>query len=175
MPYYEEITEEQARLIHESKIFFVASAEPSLSNGPNDIGPVNLSPKGDALIHILSPSRVAYLDYEGSGNETARHAKAGGYMTIMFCSFGEENAAIVRLYGKGKYIPVDEFTLSEQFLNDSEIGGILPVRGFIQMDVEKTATSCGYGVPVMKFLCHRKRTNRGRLFKRGGKKINSRS
>jgi len=52
-------------------MFFVATVDPSLANGPHDVGPVNVSPKGGVPLHILSPNRVAYLDYGGSGNETA--------------------------------------------------------------------------------------------------------
>src|SRR5512136_1816908 len=95
--YHSSVTPEQAALIRSAPLFFVASADPSLAKGPGDIGPVNLSPKGGVRLQIISPKRVAYLDYPGSGNETARHAAAGGPITIMVCSFDEGDAAIVRL------------------------------------------------------------------------------
>ena len=38
----------------------------------------HVSPKGGAPLHILGRDHVAYLDYLGSGNETARHSLAGG-------------------------------------------------------------------------------------------------
>lgn len=71
-------------------MFFAASADPQLASGPNQAGPVNVSPKGGVPLHILGPNQVAYLDYRGSGNETARHYAAGGPVTIMVCSFEEE-------------------------------------------------------------------------------------
>src|SRR5512136_3268168 len=96
--YFSSLTPEQAALIRSAPMFFVASVAPDLTKGPGGVGPVNLSPKGGARLHILSPTRVAYLDYPGSGNETARQAAAGGPITIMICSFDEEDAAIVRLF-----------------------------------------------------------------------------
>ena len=87
--YYASITDEQAALIHSAPLFFVASVDPDLTKGPGDVGPVNLSPKGGVKLHVINPKRVAYLDYPGSGDETARHARAGGPITIMVCSFDE--------------------------------------------------------------------------------------
>ena len=69
------------------------------------IGPVNVSPKGGVPLHIVSPNRVAFVDYVGSGNETARHALADGPITVMVCSFEAEHAAIVRLYGIAHITP----------------------------------------------------------------------
>jgi len=70
--YHSSITDEQAQLIRSSMVFFVASADPALAHGPNDVGPINVSPKGGVPLHILDPNRVAFLDYVGSGNETTR-------------------------------------------------------------------------------------------------------
>ena len=50
---------------------------------------------------VLSPTRVAYLDVAGSGNETNAHLIADGRITIMFCAF-DNPALIMRLYGKGR-------------------------------------------------------------------------
>src|SRR3954471_24859276 len=97
--YYPSITNEQAELIRSADLFFVASADPRLATGPNEVGPVNVSPKGGVPLHILGPNRVAYLDYPGSGNETARHCAAGGPITVMVVSFEGGDAAIVRLFG----------------------------------------------------------------------------
>src|SRR5512139_4143493 len=106
--YYTAITAEQATLIQTAPLFFVASADPNLAKNPGDIGPVNLSPKGGVRLHIINPTRVAYLDYPGSGNETARHAQAGGPITLMVCAFDDGDAAIVRLYGKVHVTPFAE-------------------------------------------------------------------
>ncbi len=102
---YDHITEAQAQLIRESQVFFVASAAPDLSRGPANQGPVNLSPKGGTPLHVIDANRVAYLDYTGSGNETARHA--GGPMTLMVMSMSHSDAAVVRLYGTATVTPIE--------------------------------------------------------------------
>ncbi len=76
--YHTSITDEQAELIRNTPLFFVATADPALASGPHGVGPVNLSPKGGVPLFILGPKRVAYLDYVGSGNETARHSQRVG-------------------------------------------------------------------------------------------------
>jgi hypothetical protein len=111
--YYTAITAEQATLIQNAPLFFVASADPNLAQNPDGNGPVNLSPKGGVRLHIINPTRVAYLDYPGSGNETARHAAANGPITIMVCSFDEEDAAIIRLFGKATVTPFADSPLAE--------------------------------------------------------------
>ncbi len=63
---FSHITDEQADLIRESSVFFVASAAADLSAGPNGQGPVNLSPKGATPLHVIDPNHVAYLDYKVS-------------------------------------------------------------------------------------------------------------
>ena len=83
---HDRITAEQADLIREAPVFFVASVAPDLSAGPSGQGPVNLSPKGGSPLHVIDDHRVAYLDYTGSGNETARHTSAGGPITLMVMS-----------------------------------------------------------------------------------------
>src|SRR4051812_35764820 len=109
--YYPSITDEQAALIHAAPLFFVASADPQLASGPNGVGPVNVSPKGGVPLHILGPNRVAFLDYRGSGNETARHCAAGGPITLMICAFDAEDAAIVRLFGTARVTPLESSPL----------------------------------------------------------------
>src|SRR6185295_9182128 len=111
--YHPSITDEQAALIRSAAMFFVASADPQLAIGPNEVGPVNVSPKGGVSLHILGPNRVAYLDYRGSGNETARHCTAGGPITVMVCSFDEGDAAIVRLFGKARATPLESSPLAQ--------------------------------------------------------------
>jgi hypothetical protein len=164
--YYSSITEEQAELIRASRLFFVASADPSFANGPHGIGPVNVSPRGGVPLHIVSPRRVAFLDYPGSGNETARHSAAGGPVTVMVCSFECENAAIVRLYGKAKATPIADSPLAPALLEDAPPDS--RPRQVIEVEIESTMTSCGYGVPVMDFLRDRSAEDRGRRYKPKG-------
>jgi hypothetical protein len=165
--WHDSITPEQAKLIDQSPLFFVASADPALGAGPGGAGPVNVSPKGGVPLHVLSPNRVAYLDYTGSGNETARHAAAGGPVTVMVCSFEAENAGIVRLYGTATVIPVDKSSLASLLLSAPADDIALPVRQVVDIAVTRTVTSCGYGVPIMRFVSERTVSNRGRAYKQG--------
>lgn len=162
---YPSITGEQAELIRNAPVFFVASADPEMKSGPNGIGPVNLSPKGGVPLHILGPNRVAFLDYVGSGNETARHARADGPVTIMVCSFEEENAAVIRLYGKARVMAVEDSPIADMLLQQPAEDISLPMRQVIEVEIEKTITSCGYGVPIMSFVKERTVSERGRRYK----------
>ena len=167
--YHPSITDEQAELIRGAALFFVATADPQLASGPNEVGAVNVSPKGGVPLHILGPNRVAYLDYRGSGNETARHCEAGGPITVMVCAFDDEDAAIVRLFGTARVTPLDESPLAEVLLAQpaAELKG--KARQVIEVEVEQTMTSCGYGVPVMKLVRQRRAVDRGRRYKDGAR------
>ena len=163
--YHPSITDEQAELIRNAMLFFVATADPQLAHGPNDVGAVNVSPKGGVPLHILGPNRVAYLDYRGSGNETARHCAAGGPITVMIPSFEEGDAAIVRLFGRATVTPLDESPLKEAMLAHpaAELKG--KARQVIEVEIDNTMTSCGYGVPVMQLVRQRRVIDRGRRYK----------
>jgi hypothetical protein len=163
--YYPSITAEQAELINNAAVFFVATADPQLAPGAHGIGPINLSPKGGVPLHILNPNRVAFLDYAGSGNETARHSLAGGPITVMVCSFEAEQAAIIRLYGQAHVTPLADSPLRNVVLQDPAEAIGLPTRQVIEIEIEQTMTSCGYGVPVMTFVRDRRVTDRGRRYK----------
>lgn len=162
--YYPAITDEQAALIRNAPLFFVASADPALAPGPKGIGPVNLSPKGGVPLHVIDPNRVAFLDYLGSGNETARHAKAGGPITVMVCSFAGADAAIVRLYGKATVTSLAESPHAALLLQ-AESEHLRTKRQVVEVEVELTGTSCGYGVPVMELVRERRGADRGRGYK----------
>ena len=167
--YHPSITDEQAELIRSAAMFFVATADPQLASGPNEVGPVNVSPKGGVPLHILGPNRVAYLDYRGSGNETARHCTAGGPITVMICAFDDEDAAIVRLFGTAHVTPLDESPLAEVLLAQPAVELKGKARQVIEVAVEQTMTSCGYGVPVMKLVRQRRAVDRGRRYKDGAR------
>ena len=163
--FHDSITDEQADLIRQSQVFFVASVAPDLSKGPQGQGPVNLSPKGGSPLHLIDSNRVAYLDYTGSGNETARHAVADGPMTVMVMSMDGEDAAVVRLFGHATVTPVEESPLRDVLLADQAGDIELPIRQAIDIRIESTQTSCGYGVPVFEFVAQRVRAERGRRYK----------
>jgi hypothetical protein len=164
MPMYDRITEKQARLIRDTRVFFVASVHPEFTLGPADDGPVNLSPKGGVPLHIIDDHQGAYLDYPGSGNETARHAEAGAPVTVMVMSASAEDAAIVRLYGHATIEPLKQSPLAEQLLSEAT-GFLKHPRQVITITVERTQTSCGYGVPVYAYVGERDRSGRGRTYK----------
>jgi len=132
------ILDHHKSFIEHQKMFFVATA-PLTANGH-----INLSPKGLDSFRVLSPTRVAYMDITGSGNETSAHILENGRITFMFCAFdGPPN--ILRLYGKGyTVLPTDTDwkVLSPLF---SELPG---VRQIIVADIYKVQTSCGYSVPL---------------------------
>ncbi len=164
MPMIDHITDEQADLIRNAKVFFVASADPAFGAGPNGEGPVNLSPKGAADLQVIDEHTIAYFDYRGSGNETARHTAAGGPITVMVTSF-DEDAAIVRLYGRAKAMPLGESVLAEQAEELRAVDIPTAERQVIEISVDCTQTSCGYGVPVYEFKGERSRDQRGMRYK----------
>ncbi len=164
--YYPAITDEQAKLIQNAPVFFVATAAPNPEEPSEDVGPINISPKGGVPLHILNPNHVAFLNYAGSGNETERHSASGSPITIMICSFESEDAAIVRVYGKAKVTPVAESELAEQLLAAGATEMRLTPRQVIEIEVAKTSTSCGYGVPVMEFVRDRRTIDHGRRYKK---------
>ena len=129
------------RFMEEQKIFFVASA-------PLDAGGhVNLSPKGLDTFRVLSPTTVAYLDFNGSGVETIAHLKENGRIVLMFCAFqGPPN--IMRLYGRGRVV---EHEASEFAGLAGNFPGYSDPRSVIVVEVERVSDSCGYGVPRFKY------------------------
>ena len=162
--FWDHITDEQAELIRRAPLFFVASADPRLAEGEHGEGAVNVSPKGSARLHLVSPRRLAYLDYPGSGNETARHAAAGGPITLMVCSFDPADAAIVRLYGRARVMPLEDCPYADALLAGPS-GAMSSARQVVEVDLERSMTSCGYGVPVMEHVRERERADRGSRYK----------
>ena len=57
-------------------------------------------------------------------------------------------------------------SVAKPWMLESPAPGIeLPVRQIVDVRVESTQTSCGYGVPVFEFVKQRVRTERGRRYK----------
>ena len=141
--WYKEITPELKQFIAAQKIFFVATAPTQ--------GRINLSPKGMNTFRVIGPNRVIYLDITGSGNETAAHLLDNGRITLMFCSF-DRTARIARLYGHGRTIHLHDGNWREYLEMFPPEPGI---RQIMEIEVESTMTSCGYGVPWMETLRER--------------------
>lgn len=129
-------------LIERSHFFFIATAPKSLD------GHINVSPKGLNCFKVITPTLFAYLDYPGSGTETIAHIRENGRVTVMFCAF-DGDPLILRIYGGGKVIfPTDpEYAGMLKHFPDREAG----VRSIITVETKRVSTSCGFGVPLMKF------------------------
>ena len=133
----ETLSPDHIAMITAQPVFFVATAAEDAR--------INLSPKGYDAFRILSPSRVAYLDLGGSGNETNAHLLADGRITLMFCNF-QQPAQILRIYGKGQPVLPWENGWDELAPHFTMLPG---TRQIFDIAVESVQTSCGYGVPLM--------------------------
>lgn len=144
--WYDSIDDERKAFIERQHLFFVATSS-------DDGGYPNLSPKGRNLLRVLGPNLVGYLDYPGSGNETAKHTGENGRITLMLCSF-DATAGILRIYGRGRRVDLDDPELRRY--RDAFVDDLHPyVRQAFFVDVEKVQTSCGYAVPRMDYRAER--------------------
>lgn len=133
----DELTPAHQAMIAAQPVFFVATA----AEGSR----INLSPKGYDAFRVLSPTRVAYLDLGGSGNETNAHLLADGRITLMFCNF-RQPAQILRIYGRGEPVLPWERGWDDLAAHFTLLPG---TRQIFDIRVESVQTSCGYGVPLM--------------------------
>lgn len=140
-----QIDEYLAKLIQSQHVFFVASAPLSSE------GNLNLSPKGLDSFRILGPRRVAYLDLIGSGVETIAHLKENGRIVLMFCAF-DGPPIIVRLHGRGRVVE-PESPAFPSFV--SQFPAFTSTRSIIVVDVTRISSSCGFGVPLLKYEADR--------------------
>ena len=130
-------------VITRQPVFFVATAPAGRE------GHVNVSPKGgQGSFAVVDPTTVAYLDVTGSGVETIAHLRDNGRITVLFCTF-EGKPLIVRLYGRGEAVLPGDPRFAElraRFPEDQ-----LAVRSVVLVELDRVATSCGYGVPLMTY------------------------
>ena len=139
---YAEIDDRLRAFIAKQHMFFVASAP----TGPD--GHVNCSPKGALdTFRILSPTRVAYLDFVGSGVETIAHLRQNGRVVLMFCAF-DGKPFIVRLYGRGVAVEPGDPEFAGLRANFAQALG---VRAVVRVDLTRISDSCGYGVPLFRY------------------------
>ena len=135
--FFDELDDAHRAMIAAQPVFFVATA----AEGAR----INLSPKGYDCFRVLSPSRVAWLDLGGSGNETNAHLLADGRITMMFCNF-RQPALILRIYGRGEPVVPWDRGWDELAAHFTMLPG---TRQIFDIAVESVQTSCGYGVPLM--------------------------
>ncbi|MFT5571850.1 MAG: hypothetical protein ACI9FR_000771 [Cryomorphaceae bacterium] len=139
MPTLEKLNPKLIKFIESQKMFFVASAAPD--------GLVNVSPKVMDTLNVLSDNRIVWLNLTGSGNETAAHVRQQPRMTLTFCSF-DQWPLIVRAYGTAKVVhPRDEEWTTELDQCPNHAGS----RQIFDLKIDLVQTSCGTGVPMMKF------------------------
>ncbi|QDK83860.1 pyridoxamine 5'-phosphate oxidase family protein [Spirosoma sp. KCTC 42546] len=143
--FHDSIKPAHKKFIEEQHIFFVSTAPLSAE------GHVNLSPKGLDCFRVLSESKVAYMDLISSGNETSAHTLENGRITLMFCSFdGSPN--ILRLYGKG-FTVLPGTDLWNEYAPQFTI--YPSTRQLIVAEIDLVQTSCGFGVPLFKYVGER--------------------
>ncbi|NDI34285.1 pyridoxamine 5'-phosphate oxidase family protein [Chengkuizengella sediminis] len=139
-----ELNEELIEFIQKQHMFFTATA-------PSDDGRINLSPKGYDCLKIVNNQSIIYLDYAGSGNETANHLRDNKKITIMWNSF-DQKPLILRVYGYGEVIEKQAETYAE--LLQDHFPDIDPksARQIFNIKIEAVQTSCGFGVPIMDYV-----------------------
>lgn len=137
--FFDRLGDDHVEMLAKQPVFFVATAAAG--------GRINLSPKGYDSFRVLGPSRVAYLDIAGSGNETHAHLAADGRITVMACNFAQP-ALILRIYGRGQAVLPQDAGWAELAPHFRLLPG---TRQIFDIAVESVQTSCGWGVPFMQF------------------------
>ena len=132
------------KFIEKQHIFFVGSA------GAH--GRVNVSPKGMDALRILGSNDIVWLNFTGSGNETAAHVVENQRMTLMFCSF-DRQPLIMRIYGTaGLVYPrhADRWRV-----HMDRFGHRSGTKQFYEFNITTVQTSCGFGVPYYDYTGER--------------------
>ena len=137
--FFDALDDKHIAMIGRQPVFFVATA----AEGAR----INLSPKGYDAFRVIAPTRVAYLDLGGSGNETHAHLAADGRITLMFCNF-DRPALILRICGKGRAVLPQDSDWAELSAHFEMMPG---TRQIFDIAVESVQTSCGWGVPFMEY------------------------
>ncbi len=142
------LSEENIVFINNQKIFFVSTA-------PKD-GKINISPKGlDGTLKIIDSKTIVWLNYFGSGNETAAHLLEDNRITLMFCAF-EGEALIFRIYAKAAILHERD----EKFKKYLKLFSYQnAARQIFELKIESLNSSCGMGVPLYEFKSQREELN----------------
>jgi len=141
-----EIGPNEEAFIAKQKVFFVATAP---LHGEHH---VNLSPKapGSSLV-VLGPHKVGYIDFTGSGAETAAHVIENGRMTIMCCNLEDGPPKILRMYGKANLIIKEDVDPNLLTKFPDVLTQNPGFRSIFLLTVERISSSCGYSLPIMKY------------------------
>ena len=164
--FFDALNEKHIAMLERQPVFFVATAGPE--------GRINLSPKGYDSLRVLSPTRIAYLDLGGSGNETHAHLAVDGRITVMVCNF-EQPALILRLYGRGRPVLPQDHNWDQLAQHFTLLPG---TRQIFDIAIESVQTSCGWGVPLMDFDRERetlKKAHRGSDPEQWAEKVSQRT
>ncbi len=73
-------------------------------------------------------------------------------MTLMVMSMSQTDAAVVRLFGSATVTDIDASPLRDLVLSAIADEIALPPRQVIEVKVDGTETSCGYGVPIYEYV-----------------------
>jgi hypothetical protein len=146
------ITESDKIWLLEKRIFFTASAPLHKDHH------VNVSPKSGKELRIINNNTVCYLDYSGSGSETAAHIYENKRLTLLFCAF-DGPPKIIRMFGKGEIILPYEIQNNDKYKhisklydeNDYNAG----FRSIVLLNVDRISSSCGFTVPEFNFIKNR--------------------
>ncbi len=136
---FDALREDHVTFINAQHVFFVGSAAPD--------GRVNVSPKGQDSLRVLSPNEILWMNLTGSGNETAGHVRACDRMTLMWCAF-EGPPRILRAYGRADVVhPRDDAWARCAEILPPPLGA----RQYFVLHVDLVQTSCGYAVPNYRY------------------------
>jgi len=141
------IGEAERTFLKAQPVFFVATAP------LNQDHHVNVSPKAPvSTFAVIDNFTVAYLDYMGSGAETAAHILENRRMTLLFCNLQAGPPKIVRLHGKAKVIPKEEATKDILRHFAKEHTEHKAFRCIYWLELDRVSSSCGYSLPIMEFV-----------------------
>lgn len=138
-------------------VFFVATAPLSPSHR------INLSPKSAKEFRIVDDNTVCWLDYTGSGSETAAHVMENGRITIMFAALTGA-PKILRLHGTARFILCHQVHepryehITRLFEGElpGDAGYDVGFRCIFVMTVQRVSQSCGYSIPLFDYVKDRK-------------------
>ena len=139
MELFDQLNQKHKDFIVRQPIFFVATAGAT--------GRVNLSPKGIDSLRVTDFQTIHWLNFTGSGNETAAHVLENKRMTIMWCSY-DKQPLILRAYGDAEMISPKDKDWNAAAKSYPSLNG---ARQIFKLNIDLVQTSCGYGVPYMDY------------------------